>query len=656
MADDLSTVASLLKDTNKKLDKLHSDNEQNDTKGDIIKGALPEILSDTINTQRNIGTINARQKEEKDRDVAQMKADKGAADGQLKILGEIKKPMIDLGEIKQPMIDLGLAIPKSGFNAFSEKASDISAEKALPSDFKLMLQALTPKALTQGFKVGLGDMFKELGGGIKNIGRGIKSLGSKGLTAAQRKSEEKEKESKDNKKDSFFKKQLGSTVKLLGGILKTAKLAGKAGFLALLGAGALFALAKLMESPSWKTVAGHIEYVLNGLDDIFTWANKAGGPLGVIGIALAGWYGTKGILILAGIALKALGKKLLGKLGLTAATKAATTALGATGPAGMGLLAKLGLLGLGFAAAGTAIYFLGEELDKFRKKAADKRAIKRADKTTKALKQGDPAELKKLQEEVEMEKKLADQLRSSKARDEAKAKIEADLKRIKAAQAEALKKTQTTREAAVFGGTPKQISENLAKLFKDAFNSTTFEGNAEQRVGQVKGLIGGISKRLLTSKAFQNLSDIDKQGFLKKLLSAESGAFNLVKGLGPISRQTNLGRGGGVRSGMDKPEEKKLMFALRDLQKEQRALLKSQIGKLTANADAVDADANAKKMKLLIDRLERNAMAGHMGGGSDVIGSGNNTLITNNLSTPMVAPLVTGTAGKGQLMLYGNPF
>jgi hypothetical protein len=577
---DLSTVASLLKDTNKKLDKLHSDNEQNDTPADIIKGAIPEILADTLNTQRNIDSINDRQKDENKNDDEQMKADQVASDKQLKILGEIKNPMVDLSEIKKPMVDLGLAIPKSGFNAFSKKANDISAEKALPSDFKLMLQALTPKALTEGFKIGLGDMFKELGGGIKKIGSGIKSLGSKGLTAAQRKSEEKEKESKENKKDSFLKKTFGGVLNLLGNIWKTAKLAGKAGFLALLGAGAIYALAKLIESPYWNTVASNIEWGLNKIKKLFEFMDEQFGVGGVIATALALWYGTGGIFTLAGMAVKALGKKFLGKLGLTAATKGATTALGATGPKGLGLIGKLGLLGLALAVAGTAIYVLGEELEKFRKKAADKRA-KEIDKEVKTAL--DPkttqAERQAITDKLDQETKLAalKQLNEGSANKQRMEQAAAAAEKVKAAQAAALRKTQSARDAAVFGGTPKQISENLAKLFKDAIGSTTFKGNAKERLGQVEGLIGGISTRLLTSKSFQDL-EIKKQAeFVKKLGGAERGAFNMIKGSGAIARMSLGGRGSLARLGLSKDHEKEFMLGFTKMRKEMRQLRKSQI-------------------------------------------------------------------------------
>ena len=46
MADDLTIVASLLRDTNKKLDKLSEDNEKGNSVTSIIAQSLPEILSD----------------------------------------------------------------------------------------------------------------------------------------------------------------------------------------------------------------------------------------------------------------------------------------------------------------------------------------------------------------------------------------------------------------------------------------------------------------------------------------------------------------------------------------------------------------------------------------------------------------------------------
>ena len=640
MADDLSTVASLLKDTNKKLDKLHSDNEQNDTKGDIIKDALPEILADTINTQRNIGTINARQKEEKDRDVAQMNADEKAADHQLKILGEIKTPMIDLGEIKQPMIELGQAMPVLLLSG-PKKASDISAEKALPSDFKLMLQALTPKALTQGFKVGLGDMFKELGGGIKKIGGGMKSLATKGLTAAQRKSEEKGKENKEKKKDGFFKKVFGSTLKLLGGILKTAQLAGKAGFLALLGAGALFALAKLMESPSWKTVAGHIEYVLNGLDDLFTWANKAGGPLGVIGIALAGWYGTKGILILAGIALKALGKKLLGKLGLTAATEAATASIAKKG----GLLSALGRIGgaVGLiVAAGYAVYKLGElfhaRQNKSYNTSVDKsiESVIKPDATQKQLEKAQRA-LSEIRNSVATKGKDSGGL-NEKLLD----KIDEEDKKL----AKRLQKMEEKKPSPVEGLKPSDLMKltkgDFQKALLSKLQATIFKGNKAERSKQFAGVGDSVFSKFFGTENFKKLNLAQQKELLQRFATQEQKQL--------FGRSRSRLRAG---VGLGKTDQGLLSRSLQsgegyaEMARKRNAQIKDPtIIKL--NDELRD---NTEQLKILNDA--KNA---DKGGGTAIIAPNQQKQIINNLSTPMAAPLVMGTAGKGQSAMYGNPF
>ena len=81
MADDLTIVASLLKDTNKKLDKLHSDNEQNDTKGDIIKNALPEILNDIYQSNRQIAQWKKEEERDKKTDNIIREEDEKAASG-----------------------------------------------------------------------------------------------------------------------------------------------------------------------------------------------------------------------------------------------------------------------------------------------------------------------------------------------------------------------------------------------------------------------------------------------------------------------------------------------------------------------------------------------------------------------------------------------
>jgi len=651
---DLSTVASLLKDTNKKLDKLHSDNEQNDTPADIIKGAIPEILADTLNTQRNIDSINDRQEDENKNDDKQMKADQVASDKQLKILGEIKNPMVDLGEIKKPMVDLGLAIPKSGFNAFSKKANDISAEKALPSDFKLMLQALTPKALTEGFKIGLGDMFKELGGGIKNIGRGMKSLATKGLTAAQKKSEEKEKESKDKKKDSFLKKTFGGVLNLLGNIWKTAKLAGKAGFLALLGAGALYALAKLIESPRWNEIAGVMEYGLGKVIDLFEYMDEQFGVGGVIATALALWYGTTGIFTLAGMAVKALGKKLFLKGAtdtLAGAAGGATTALGSKANK-LSLLGRLGLLGIGLGAAALAMYGLSVAIDWFHDRAA-KAETKTLNTLTKDVDKQTPLELQR-------RKKVADDITSRRNRQRTDDPlVKEQLRKANAAQkiiADAAKKKLDQKppvDAAVYGGSPKEIRAIIAKSFKEAIAATHFEGNAKNRLGQLKELFGGVSSKLL-GKEFQALDAKKKSAFLKLLKSEEQSAFTSIRKGG----KSNLsGQAGSTafRGGMDKKDAKELMLGYQAARKSLFNLRKSQIKDpniigLNSQKDSAVLEANRA---LEAAKKKKEEAAAPANSPISVITGGNSSSSTS-LSIPPQSALTGPMSGAGQVGIYGH--
>ena len=157
---DLSIVASLLKDTNKKLDKLHSDNEQSDSKGDIIKDALPEVLNDIYQSNRQIAQWKEEKKRDEDTDTLIKKEDEKAAKRE-----ETTQKI--LGDIKEPLKTLGLAIPKITKPILRDSKGRFAKKELPPSDLKLMVQALSPKALTEGFKVGLGTMFKELGGGIR---------------------------------------------------------------------------------------------------------------------------------------------------------------------------------------------------------------------------------------------------------------------------------------------------------------------------------------------------------------------------------------------------------------------------------------------------------------------------------------------------------
>ena len=524
MADDLTIVASILRDTNKKLDKLHADNVQDDSPVDIIKDALPEVLADKRNTDR---TMAQQAKHEENRKKSNITLDSINSQG-------IKQSKI-FTDLKKPMTNLGLAIPKSGFNAFSEKASEISAEKSLPSDFKLMMQALTPKALTEGIKVGLGDMFKELGGGIKKIGGGIKSLATKGLTAAQRKSEEKEKESKEKKKDSFLKKVFGSTIKLLGGIFKTASLGLKATGLALLGAGALYALAKLIESPFFLKAAGTIEFALQKLINFISDL----GPGGTLAVALGLYYGSKGVAILAGAGIRGLAKKLFSKGAagtLASSAGEATTSL--AGKAGKGgLIRGLVRVGLGFGAVLVAATLMIKGMEALAARNT-KNSLERIDDLSKAISKVD---VKKNLGIINAERQRGEQLGGTAGRDIVAA-AEKSMGILLERQRE-FEDAQPTAQQKLQAN-PGASSGDIARILKvefDKLRSITFtSSNAEDRVEKIKAATASIRSDLLNSEEYKSLSPARKKDFL-----------NNFKGLFNTQMNTFLARNSRLKSGVD---------------------------------------------------------------------------------------------------------
>jgi len=527
MADEsLSVVASLLRDSNNKLDKLHSDNEKNDTAGDIIKAALPEILSDAINTQLNIDSINQRQADENKNDDKQMKADQVASDKQLEILREIKNPMVDLGEIKKPMIDLGLAIPKSGFNAFSKKASDISAEKDLPSDFKLMISAISPKNLIEGMKIGLTDMFKEFGGGLKNIGSGIKKLvntAKSRLTPAQ--------EDNLEKKDGMFKKAQMAMWKTvtskLGGILKFAKksfsLATKAALgliAAAFGAAALFALAKLIESPAWGKFVNGLRSLADWGASAFKWLEETVGfdtalfvtGLGLLAAAMAfmnpiatGTIMYKAIKGLSKFALKMAGFRVASDAALLAADN-----LSGTGKNKKGFFKRL----LSGAKAGFAAFWpllLGYVIAELGLFLRDRYAKKEAEMLAKPIAKTKEGREKQLKETLVASSDSA----KERARTELQKKNIAAAEKKKVEIRAAMKKDQDGKEINVFGATPKKTTGLIVKELKRVFKFTTFEGTGKERVRQLKNIIDKVSDSLKKSKGFLNLKDDMKKEYLK---------------------------------------------------------------------------------------------------------------------------------------------
>ena len=517
MADDLTIVASILRDTNKKLDKLHAHNVKSDEPLEIVKHSIPEVLADTRNTRLSMAQSERHETDRKKEGIAQSKI---------------------FADLKKPMTDLGLAVP-SGFNAFSKKANEITAEKSVERipEIKLLMQALTPKALTEGFKVGLGDMFKELssgikkiGGGIKKIGGGMKSLATKGLTAAQRKSEEKEKESKEKRRDGFFKNQFGKITGFLGGILRTAKMAGKAGFLALLGAGAVFALAKLIESPYWNTVAGIIESGFNRIKQLFEFMDEQFGPAGVLATALGLFYGPRAVVTLAGAGIKALARKLFFKGATDTLASTATSASTSLTKKG-GLLRALGrFAGPGGVAvlAAAAVYGLIKGMEALAKRNAEfensrlSASQKRIAAVAGSVDQGSSdAEIESARKNLVKEKAKAQQIldRSSQLAGAVNKEVAENARLTVEATQKALDQIPKVQRS--FGSNPREMGKAINEAFRDAINSTTFTGDAENRKAQIRGISDNVFRDFVKSKEFANLPFKQAQAALKSFQRTE---------------------------------------------------------------------------------------------------------------------------------------
>ena len=612
MADDLTIVASILRDTNKKLDKLHADNVQDDSPVDIIKNALPEVLADKRNTDR---TMAQQAKHEENRKKSNITLNSINSEG-------IKQSKI-FTDLKKPMTNLGLAIPKSGFNAFSEKASEISAEKSLPSDFKLMMQALTPKALTEGIKVGLGDMFKELGGGIKKIGGGMKSLATKGLTAAQRKSEEKEKESKEKKKDSFLKKVFGSTIKLLGGIFKTASLGLKATGLALLGAGALYALAKLIESPFFLKAAGTIEFALQKLIDFISYL----GPGGTLAVALGLYYGSKGVAILAGDGIRGLAKKLFSKGAagtLASSAGEATTSL--AGKAGKGgLIRGLVRVGLGFGAVLVAATLMIKGMEALAARNT-KNSLERIDDLSKAISKVD---VKKNLGIINAERQRGEQLGGTAGRD-----IVAGAEKAMGILLERQREFEDAQPTAQqkLQANPGASSGDIARILKvefDKLRSITFtSSNAEDRVEKIKAATASIRSDLLNSEEYKSLSPARKKDFL-----------NNFKGLFNTQMDTFLARNSRLKSGVDAGTIDSDLGKFKKLEIQSLAAASKEFDIVRNRLTVAEARLLAATAEAVANQRTGSVVQNNVGG------------TTNNTTIPMTQTLY-GSMPTGQLTSY----
>ena len=608
MADDLTIVASILRDTNKKLDILHADKVQDDGPSDIIKAALPSILADNYNTTRNINSIKTAQKDEDKNDGDQMAADKVAAKSTLEVLNEIVNlPALTYDPVK-------LLSDQTTLNAVTlrevSEASEAQAQTLLDALQFRNLQSTDDRALTllEGFKIGGGDFFKELGGGIKNIGRGIKFLGTKGLTAAQRKIEEKRKENKEKNKDSLLKTALGSITGFLGGIFKTAKLGLKATGLALLGAGALYALAKLIESPFFLKAAGTIEFALQKLINFISLL----GPGGTLALALALYIGPD------------------------AAIKAASAAIGLlAGPLGPFIV---------LAAAAGALYFALDKLFGWMSARNREAEFKRVAE----IMDSDKAADKKLAA-LDAIAKRYESVGGAALSDDNKA----ILKEIENQRKE-LRKELGVAAAPPEGGTPKQLLASIAEQFETGIAKISFtEGSdAAARTAKIRDSLVLSRDNLLDSTAYKTLDLSGQKEFLERVGRQFTRSLNAAdklakKGLAADERENmikNISELGNVGGG--KIEELlKVNAEATELARENQRI----VAQLAISSDAI---AN-----MVLNNSGFGEASNRPGG--DVIPNTPNIVQTNvvdaknNITIPVTAPLVLNSP-TGQAASYGG--
>jgi hypothetical protein len=505
------------------------------------------------------------------------------------------------------------------------EASEAQAQTLLDALQFPNLQSADDRALTllEGFKIGGGDFFKELGGGIKNIGRGIKFLGTKGLTAAQRKIEEKRKENKEKNKDSLLKTALGSITGFLGGIFKTAKLGLKATGLALLGAGALYALAKLIESPFFLKAAGTIEFALQKLIDFISDL----GPGGTLAVALGLYYGSKGVAILAGAGIRGLAKKLFSKGAagtLASSAGEATTSL--AGKAGKGgLIRGLVRVGLGFGAVLVAATLMIKGMEALAARNT-KNSLERIDDLSKAISKVD---VKKNLGIINAERQRGEQLGGTAGRDIVAA-AEKSMGILLERQRE-FEDAQPTAQQKLQAN-PGASSGDIARILKvefDKLRSITFtSSNAEDRVEKIKAATASIRSDLLNSEEYKSLSPARKKDFLNNF----TGLFN-------TQMDTFLARNSRLKSGVDAGTINRELdqFRLENIKSLGKETELIEIGRKELSV----AQAQLTWMKSNPPMRTGDVVQNNIGGA------------INNTTIPMTAPLVLNSP-TGQAASYGG--
>jgi hypothetical protein len=268
---DLTIVASLLRDTNKKLDKLAADNEKSNSVTSIIAQSLPEILSDQqiagrqerFDKKEGVTEVDEAVEKNTNKIVATLeetavktaKQAAAAAEKEKKAKEEARKvtAVVSVGELRRGKslnkIEKASATFFKQTDKLEEMGADLKAQKRITEDSKSWTQ--------QNAKVNIA--------GLK-----LRKENNRGdMTRAQKRKINDEIREERKKTGGLFRTMANALTGIFGFLKKPVKVVGA--LLATLGlAAALYGLAMLLESPFWPKITKFIfGRLIPGLKEFF---------------------------------------------------------------------------------------------------------------------------------------------------------------------------------------------------------------------------------------------------------------------------------------------------------------------------------------------------------------------------------------------------
>jgi hypothetical protein len=318
MADDLSIVASLLRDTNKKLDKLSKDNDENNTATSIIAQSLPEILSDRniqaksqkFDKKEGVTEVDEAVAEttkavrEGNAEAAAQAAEDAAKAAKERI--EQAKERIETRKANEAWKHLDIAQWDS-IKGFAENSEENRKDqKSHIEDLKTVNEEVGKEIEEQG---GVAKANSEYVKGSFDIQMAEFALRKKNPELSRAGKSELARETSQAKKEQ--RTTNGLMRRMAGGILTSLKNTGKAvglgilGFLSVLGLSAfLYALGQFLGSEQWKEMVDKLKGFHNaffgkdgsfmkGIKELFSDIDGLGGIIIGIGTAAALFVGFK---------------------------------------------------------------------------------------------------------------------------------------------------------------------------------------------------------------------------------------------------------------------------------------------------------------------------------------------------------------------------